>query len=658
MRWDKISSIAIIGASDTPGSPGAVITQNALKSSVEHIFLINPHHQLLFSRRCFEHISQIPEQVELAIIAVPAPVVIEAIKECIIQSITQFVIISAGFAEEHSSYSDELTILIETHSLTVLGPNSLGFISSSQNLNATFAELPFSTGTISILSQSGAVIVALTQYLAMQNLGIEYCFSLGNEQGLTECDLLESLKTSKSRTIFLYLESISDGQRFIRICSELHTKNISVIVLKGGVSSAGQSAAASHTAAMATSERLFLAVCRAAHITMVSSIEQAFETVCQYNRNETLKPIDTAIITNAGGLGTVATDILSGQGIPFSPHTPYFKNPMDVRGDADSEAYWNAITAAHQAGFTQILVIYTMQGRTTPDDILALCNRAKTEFPHLNLFFYTAGGDKVNLLKSSLRIADIKVLDSLLVASPTPVAFSDSRNTNTPISDTQLSEEEVYHIVSNLKLKGISYPKKQFFSANDTPITDIFPAVLKLTIPVLLHKSDTHVVFTNLHTQSDLSTVRIKLNNIIKQSYPQFIHSYEFSVEQQISIDHELFLGIIRDATLGDFAVIGLGGIYANLLPEPLIIPLNISLVDFMVVAQNSLIGQLAGGFRGATCFSLTHLHLLLTYFATYLADHPQTTSIDCNPIIVSGGVLYLADVKILKKNTLAGSLD
>ena len=658
MHWDKISSIAIIGASDTPGSPGAVITQNVLKSSVEHIFLINPHHQLLFSHRCFEHISQIPEQVELAVIVVPAFVVIKTMRECVRQGITQFVIISAGFAEEHSSHSDELTILIEAHSLTVLGPNSLGFISSSQNLNATFAELPFLPGSISILSQSGAIIVALTQHLAMQNLGIEYCFSLGNEQGLTECDFLETLVDSKSRTIFLYLESVSDGQRFIRICSELHTKNISVIVLKGGVSSAGQSAAASHTAAMATSERLFLAVCRAAHVIMVSSIEQAFETVCQYNRNEILKSIDTAVITNAGGLGTVATDILSGQGIPFSPHTPYFKNPMDVRGDADSEAYWNAIIAAHQAGFTQILLIYTMQGRTTLDDVLVLCTRVQSEFPNIDLFFYTAGGDKVNSLKSLLRTADIKVLDTLLVASPTLVTFSDSRNTNAIIANTQLSEEEVYRIISNLKLKGISYPKKQFFTAADTPTIDTFPAVLKLTIPILIHKSDTHVVFTNLHTQSDLSTAKLKLKGIIKKSYPQFIHSYEFSVEQQISIDHELFLGIIRDITLGDFAVIGLGGIYANLLPEPLIVPLDISLVDFLVVAQNSLIGQLADGFRGATCFSVTHLHLLLTFFTTYLTDHPQTTSIDCNPIIVSGGMLYLADVKILKKNTLAGSLD
>jgi acetyltransferase len=303
-------SIAIVGASEEQGKVGNVIAKNISDPGYQgDVFFVNPKHETLFGRKCYKSLNEIDGQVDLAIIAIPAKLVVETIKEAE-QKVKNYVVISAGFGEtdvEGREREKELKQVAEKYNLSILGPNCLGFIAPALKLNASFAGqgLP-GQGNIAFVSQSGALAVALLDMAEKRNLKFSLVASIGNKMQLSETELLKHLNADeKTKVIGMYLEGIKDGKKFI----EAATKTIKpIVIVKAGKTAKAQKAISSHTGALAGSDEVMDAAFEKAGILRAENLEEFVDILHLISLSDAPGNPAVAIVTNAGGAGVLTTD--------------------------------------------------------------------------------------------------------------------------------------------------------------------------------------------------------------------------------------------------------------------------------------------------------------------------------------------------------------
>ena len=381
-------SIAVIGASRHPGKIGYTIVRNLIESGyMGKIYPVNPLAKEILGLKAYPSVLDIPDEVDMAVIAVPVGAVLRVAQECGEKGVKVLVVITAGFSEVgNKEAEEELVKIARKYGMRVLGPNIFGVAYTPIGMNATFGPSRIRRGNIAFITQSGALGIALMGWTAMNELGLSAVVSMGNMADIDVVEVSEWLADDPhTRVIAIYLEGLKPGtgQRFIEAMKRVTAKK-PVIVIKAGRTRRGAAAVASHTGSLAGADTLYSAGFRQAGILRAETVEEMFDWARAFATQPLPPGENTVIITNGGGVGVLATDAAELHGVPllqpdkelmekFRKTMPWFgspKNPVDLSGQAGVDNYVAALRVAYESDkVDNIVVLYCQTAVLDPIDL-------------------------------------------------------------------------------------------------------------------------------------------------------------------------------------------------------------------------------------------------------------------------------------------------
>lgn len=407
-------TIAVIGASHSKGKVGHDIFHSLLNEK-KKVYPVNPNLTSVLGEPAYASVADIRAEIDLAVIAVPAKIVPQVIEECGKKSVKAVIIISSGFSESgNKALETEVVEIARKHNIRILGPNCLGVIVPRQKMNASFFNKMPEKGGIAFISQSGALGVAILDWAIKQEIGLSAFVSMGNAGDVDFADMLTYFeKDPDTKAICIYMESLKDGRKFLEAANGCKKP---IIVLKAGRTEAGQKAAATHTAALATEDRVYDGAFKQHRLIRVNTLYQLFEIAQYFVYGHAPKGKRGLIITNAGGPGVLASDGFEREGIEIVkideareeldkvlPAQWSKNNPIDIVGDAMPDRYKAVFDVIKSKKFFDfVLCILTPQAMTEPKDVAELFVKfyKETGVPCFGCFM---GGDLIGTAKRILR---------------------------------------------------------------------------------------------------------------------------------------------------------------------------------------------------------------------------------------------------------------
>lgn len=679
------TTIALIGASAEEKKLGHYILKNLLNGFTGTIFPINPKHDEMMGLRCFHSITDIKENIDMAVIVTPASTVSALAEECGKKKVKTLVVISAGFGElgteEGHAREKDLAEICEKYGMSLVGPNCLGVLRPSIGLNASFAEKPDAAGDIALISQSGAMAVALLDAAAKEKLGFSLVVSIGNKADLTETEFLEVCEhDEKTKVIGLYLESVKDGKGFMQAAERIAKKK-PIVLIKSGVSFRGAKAVSSHTGALAGSTAALQAACRSAGIHLAHSTQEFMAMLTTFRASPSLVTPRIAIITNAGGPGVLATDAAEAAGLQLVsleattitrlqkilPEAASTANPIDVLGDALGDRYAQALDAcADDPNVDGIVALLTPQVMTPCDEIARAVVATKDTHPLLPITTAFMGGSHVESARAILRASGIpsfatpeEAVNALaLLRTPKHAETYEAGETDDDRTSAAvgligkkkglLSEEATTELFA---LYDLSVPKQAVATSAKEAVEIAksigYPVIAKISSPQILHKTDVGGVRVNLKTDAD-----------VKKAYEDILKNCEKNmpaagvsgvlIQQFLPIGSEFIVGALRDSTFGPIVMVGLGGIYTELFRDTHFEAAPISLEQAYVMLGKLQSWKLLLGMRGKGALDIDGLASVLYKISCLIAECPSITEIDLNPVLVGSDKIVVADAKVV----------
>ena len=351
-------SVAIIGASRTPGKIGYEIVRNIKLSGYEGtVYPINPKSSSILGLRCFKSVSDIPDTIDLVLVVVPAQFVENTIKECVEKNVKGAIIITSGFSEIGNKELEDRIVSIAKPKMRIIGPNTFGLYYAKSKLNATFGPNNVLGGSTAFISQSGALGLALMDWTTEEKYGISSIVSNGNKSDVDDADLVDFFaEDPTTKSILIYMEGLKSGRKFFE-SSKRTTRRKPIVVIKAGRSKRGAQAASSHTGSIAGQDTVFSAVFEEAGIMRAEGMTQAFDWIQAINENPVPTGENLVIVTNGGGIGVLATDRCEKLGLKLmdlpddlkeevkaiTPSFSSIKNPIDITAGADDVLYGNVL---------------------------------------------------------------------------------------------------------------------------------------------------------------------------------------------------------------------------------------------------------------------------------------------------------------------------
>ncbi len=355
----KPKSIAVVGASKNSTKIGHAALKNILISDYEcKVYPINPKETEILGIKCYKKLTAVPDAIDLVLIAVPAPLVAQITSDCVKKNIKWIIIISSGFSEiGNHEREDEIKKIVEGKNIRILGPNTMGYKNSSDNLDASFAFGMPRKGNLALISQSGALGMGMIYLANNEFVGLSKIIGVGNKLDIDDDDLIDYFSTDPdTKVIGLYIEGIKNGREFmnsIKACDK------PVLVVKAGRSEAGARATASHTGSMAGSDKIYGAAIKQAGGIRCRDVVELFDMARALAGQPAAQGNRVGILTNGGGLGILLTDACEANGlaIPKLSKKTYKKidkilpdlitpnNPVDLVADAGFHRYESATRA-------------------------------------------------------------------------------------------------------------------------------------------------------------------------------------------------------------------------------------------------------------------------------------------------------------------------
>jgi len=415
-------SIALIGASEEPGTVGFGLSRNILEGKdLRKIYFINPKREEVFGLKCFESILDIKEKIDLAIVAVPSKIVKDIIIECGEKKVGGVIIVSSGFKEAGNiREEEEIREITQKYKIPLIGPNCLGIINPSINLNASFAPITPKKGNIAFLSQSGALLDSVVD---RNSLGFSKIVSYGNEAGLDLADFIDYLKTDiETKVISIYFEGVKDGRKFMRIASEV-SKIKPIIAIKSGRSDKGKEAAGTHTGTLVGDYNVYKTAMKQSGVILVDTLEELFDTSLTLSSLPKCEN-GIGIVTNGGGLGVLTVDYCSelGINIPNLSKTTLSllekskamekvvskNNPLDVLGDALADRYAVGIESLlRDKDINGLIIISTPQLMTEHEKNAKIIVELRNKYPLKPIVCCFLGGQSVESAIKYLELNQI-----------------------------------------------------------------------------------------------------------------------------------------------------------------------------------------------------------------------------------------------------------
>ncbi|MEI6542499.1 MAG: GNAT family N-acetyltransferase [Methylococcales bacterium] len=694
-RFFTPKSVAIVGASEREESVGYRLLLNMLEAGFSGgLYPVNNKREQLLGLKAYPDLTSIPEELDLVVIATPAPSVPSIMRQCGEKSVTSVIIITAGFGElgvEGKRLEQEVLDIAHRYSIRLIGPNCLGVIRPSGQLNATFGDGTVKEGSLALLSQSGAVCTAILDWAKTQDIGFSTVVSMGGAADIDFGEVLDYLATdSKTTGILMYVEGIRDARRFLsglKAAARLKP----VILIKSGRHEAGCKAAMSHTGAMVGGDNVFDAAISRAGVVRAYSITELFSAARVLANNYVVKKDRLAIITNAGGPGVMSTDRAEDVGIQMAelnadslealnavlPVHWSHANPIDILGDASSERYQKALEVClKDNNIDGVLVILTPQAMTEPTQVAEyIIEGAKTS--NKPVLASWTGGAKVqagrNLFANS-KVAHFNTPETAVDAFAFLANYAENQILlkQIPSPTEELAKPDVEGarlIIERILSEGrqilTAQEAKAILAAFHIPVTQTitvhsakdamiaaetlrFPVVLKINMAEFSHKSDIGGVRLNINTVQDVSRHYAEMEAAIKQAYPE-ITEVGMTVEPMYksTSGRELMIGVVRDPVFGPAISFGLGGTMVEILKDNAVAipPLNAYMVEQMIAKTKA--AKYLKAFRQLPPANIKALIDTLLNVSIMVSELPEILELDINPLIVDEHGAMAVDARI-----------
>jgi len=673
-------SVAVIGASTSPGKLGYAVLENLVEGGYKEvgtIYPINPKADEILGQKAYPSVLDVPGDIDLAVVVIPYKFVPETLEDCGRKNIPAVVIISAGFREagmEGLERELELVDIAKEYNIRLIGPNCLGIIDTFTPLNASFSAGTPPKGPMAFMSQSGALGTAILDWAQAGRLGLSKFVSLGNKADVSEIELLEAWVDDKdTNVILMYSEGLPNGQKFIKVAREV-AKVKPIVAIKSGVTKSGSRAVSSHTGSLAGSEQAYQAAFQQAGVLRAPDMESMFDMALALGYQPPLKNDNIAIITNAGGPGILATDALERSGMSLArlkvetiqelekylPDAASAANPIDVLGDAKGDRYKFALDiVAKDPNVDGIMVVLTPQAMTEiPETAKAVGELSQAiEKPVLACFMGEAKVQQgIWILKdydvpnysfperASLAFRGMSQYRSITERTdPVYEKFDvDLKSTKRVIDGAKadgrfaIGDAEAWGI---LTAYGLKIPRSELAKTSQEAVeiaVDIgYPVVLKIASPDILHKTDVGGVKVGLESADQ---VRDAFDLMIYRT-ERFLPDAEIwgcQVQEMAPTGGlEVLIGMNRDPQFGPLVTFGLGGIYVEALKDVTFRVAPFTRLDAQAMLSEIRAKALLDGVRGKPPVDKDAIVDVLLRMGQLVQDFPEIAEFDINPLIV-----------------------
>ena len=693
-------SIAVVGATNRPGSVGLAVFHNILNAGFQGVlYPVNPKAKSVHSVKAYPKLKDIPDEVDLALVIVPAEIVCSILEEAGQKQVKGAIVISAGFKEVGGhgvELENRLKEVITKYGIRLVGPNCLGVINNNENvrMNASFATKMPKAGNIAFISQSGALCTAVLDYAEGRDIGFSKFVSFGNKADVNEVDLLHYLKDDPDTDVILmYLEDITNGREFLETARQITwDAHKPMLAVKSGRSAEGARAAASHTGSLAGSDHAYDALFHQSGILRVEEVDELFNRAVAFAKQPIPKGNRIAIVTNAGGPGIMATDAAVRHNLKIAslseetkqklkqvlPPTASIQNPVDVIGDATHDRY--------EAAIRHVLMDENVDG-----GIVILTPQAMTDILQTAEIVPRVAKD-INkpVLCSFMGIVDVSegiqylekhgipnyAFPEAAVRSMASMAFygyllsldkrevrrvAADRDTATVIIKKKLAGKDRYYMSekeANEILQCYGFPVLKSVLLKDLSQVDeaaeefIFPVAMKVSSPDIVHKFDAGGVRLKIKTKQE---ARKAFEDIIKNT-KKFKPSAKIDgviIERMAKRGVEVILGAVRDPRFGPICMFGLGGTLVEAVKDVTFRLAPMWEISAEIMIQSIKAYSILQGVRGEPPCDIDAIKDCILRLSQMVAEHPEIAELDINPLIVypEGQGCVVADSRILLKN-------
>jgi len=696
-------SVAVLGASNRQKSIGREVMRNLLTAEFAGpIMPVNPKYTAVAGVLSHPDVQSLPVVPDLAIICTPAATIPGLIAELGERGTKAAVVISAGL--KHATTEDGRTLqqaMLDAgrpHLMRILGPNCLGLLVPGRHLNASFAHRPALTGSVALIHQSGALCTALLDWATTNGIGFSHFVSIGDGADVDFGDVLDYLGGDPSaRAILMYVESIHHARKFMS-AARAGARNKPVVVIKAGRALEGARAAASHTGALMGSDDVYDAAIRRAGMLRVFSTREMFDAVETLTSACRPRGERMAILTNGGGPGVIATDelVLSGGVLaPLSagtiekldkvlPHTWSRANPVDIIGDADSHRYAKSLEILiEDENVDCVLVLHAPTAVVSSDAAAegivkmasekrngkaliaswlggATVARARRRLSDVGIPNYDTPEEAV---RAFLHIVQYGRNQALLMETPTsipeafePVVESARLVVESALADGReiLSEPDAKAV---LAAYGIPVVKTRIASTPEDAARVAsqlgFPVALKILADEITHKSDVGGVVLDLQTSAEAQSAAAAIAERVRQFRPD-VQRIGFTVQSMARRPgaYEIIVGAATDPIFGPVILFGEGGTAVEVIADRAIAlpPLNMKLASELI--DSTRVARRLRGYRDRPPVDRQAIQQILIRIAQLVADVPEITEIDINPLLADDRGVLALDARIRVQKT------
>ncbi len=677
-------SVAIVGASHHEGKIGHTVLKNIILSGYKgKIYPINPNGGEILGLKVYRSINEINDEIDLSTIVVPASIAVNIIEDVAKKS--KFaVVITSGFSEVGNIEGEKILVeKAKKYGMRILGPNVFGIYSGIAQINSTFGPSEIKKGNIAIVTQSGALGIAMIGKTVEENIGLSSIISLGNKSDIDEVDILSYLFSDKiTRVIFLYIEGMKNGREFLRLLSK-KPKEKKVIVLKSGRSKAGARAVASHTGSLAGSDAIFGAALRQAGVLRAESLEDGLNWVTTVALSPEPKGKNVVIVTNGGGLGVIAADACEKYGLhlfddveilkkTFQDVIPSFgsyRNPVDVTGQASGDDYRKALERAFQEdSIHSILALYCEAGNLAPQDVekAIIETHSKYKKPALYVIF---GGKGASDVIKSLNMRGITAFSDVedAVSSLYALYRVHEEVEKEEIEEVEINEERIREIIKIAEKEGrdklLSNEAKEIISCLkiDVPPFGVaknieeaiyhankigYPVAMKVISEDIIHKTDVGGVILNIDDEKEVVEAYEAIIENCKRNAPKArIKGVE--VTKMIEKGVETIVGATTDDSFGKVIMFGLGGVYVEVMKDVSfrIAPASKNEIRKMIKEIESY--PLLEGVRGEKRKDIEGVIDTIYKIGILVTEFEEIQELDINPLMVYEKGVKVVDARI-----------
>jgi acetyl coenzyme A synthetase (ADP forming)-like protein len=682
-------SIAVIGASRKPTTVGHQVFHNLLTGGFTGpVFPVNPRAAYVASVKAYPTVLDVPDEVDLAVVAVPSADVFDVVRQCGQKGVVGLVVLSAGFGElgpAGAAAQRELRELARHNGMRLVGPNCIGVVNTAVGMNATFSPYAPLPGRIAMQSQSGALGIAILERSTRIGLGLSSFVSVGNKADVSGNDLLQYWEDDAGTdVILLYLESFGNPRKFSRIARRVSRRK-PIVAVKSGRTAPGVRAASSHTAAMATPDIAVDALFRQAGVIRVDTLDELFDMALLLSSQPLPGGRRVAIVGNSGGPGILATDACDGAGLAVPELSAATQlalrevvdangavtNPVDLVAGATPSVYEDALRVVlADDTIDAVIAINTATYAAPPAEVGAVLTRLAEEAKKPIVASFLAWPDLQPLLRPTSRgqraVPAFTSPEPAARALARAAAYADWRRrppgavpdldrldvagARAVVQESLSSSPEgswLSPVQITALLKAIGVPIVEAVPiASEQEATDVaerlgFPVVLKATGPNLVHKSDVGGVRLNLESGDELAVAYREMKARVGEAMTGAI------LQRMAPPGVETMVGVVIDPLFGPLVMFGMGGVTAELLQDRAFRILPLTDRDAAELLRSLRASPLLFGYRGARPVDVSALEDVLQRVARLAAVTPQVAELDFNPVIVSPSGVAIVDARV-----------